>query len=113
MRTLHLSDGGASLTITSDESQEPLYWRVTLRSGGLNASTDIDLDSIRHTVGPLGEFFLGLAADWRGWQGERRWGGGPLILSATHDGLGHIAINVQLATNVYYEPDWRRTRASS
>ena len=32
--------------------------------------------------------------------------GGPLILSATHDGLGHIAINVQLATNVYYEPDW-------
>jgi hypothetical protein len=106
VRTLHLSGGGGSFTITSDEEPEPLYWRVTLTSGGLAASTDIDLDSIRHTVGPIGEFFRELAADWRGWQGERRWGQAPLILAATHDGLGHVAINVQVATNVYSEPDW-------
>jgi hypothetical protein len=106
MRTLRLSGGGGSLTITSDENPEPLYWRVTLTSGGLTASTDIDLDAIRHTVGPIGEFFLALAADWRGWQGERRWGETPLSLSATHDGLGHVAINVQVATNAYREPDW-------
>jgi Family of unknown function (DUF6228) len=109
MRTLHLSGGGGSLTITSDEKPEPLYWRVTLTSGGLAATTDIDLDSVRHTVGPIGEFFLALAADWRGWPGERRWGGkgnGPLILAATHDGLGHVSIDVQVAPNVYYEPTW-------
>ena len=106
MRTLHLSDGGGSLTITSDDSDEPRYWRVTLKSGGLNASTDIDLDSLRHSEGPIGDFFLGLAADWRGWPGERTWGGGPLTLSAAHDGLGHITIDVDLITNVYYEPDW-------
>jgi hypothetical protein len=106
MRVLELSDGGGSLTITSVDSDEPWYWRVTLKSGGLNASTDIDLDSLRHSAGPIGDFFLGLAADWRGWQGERTWGGGPLTLSAIHDGLGHITIDVHLITNVYYEPDW-------
>jgi hypothetical protein len=106
MRTLHLS-GGGSLTITSDESAEPLYWQVTLTSGGLNASTRIDLDAIRHWVAPIGDFFAELAADWRGWQGARTWGTGPLVLSATHDGLGHVALNVELETNVYDEPDWR------
>src|ERR1700729_2331277 len=39
MRTFHLSDGGGSLTITSDDSDEPWYWRITLKSGGLNASS--------------------------------------------------------------------------
>jgi hypothetical protein len=106
MRTLHLSGGGGSLTITSDEEPEPLYWHVTLTSGGLAASTDIDLDSVRHTVGPIGEFFLTLAADWRGWPGERKWGKSPLALAATHDGLGHVAINVHVAPNVHYEPTW-------
>ncbi|MFZ0043670.1 MAG: DUF6228 family protein [Solirubrobacteraceae bacterium] len=111
MPTLQLSGGGGSLTITSEESPEPLYWRVTLTSGGLHASTDIDLDAIRHSVEPIGEFFLRLAADWRGWQGERRWGDDPLMLSATHDGLGHVAITVQLVTNIYSEPVWE-ARAS-
>jgi hypothetical protein len=106
MRTFHLSDGGGSLSITSEDSHEPRYWRVTLKSGGLNASTDIDLDSIRHSERPIGDFFLGLAADWRGWTGERTWGGGPLTLCATHDGLGHVTLDVRLVTNVYYEPDW-------
>lgn len=106
MRALRIRDGGGSLTIVSDEGPEPLYWHVFLKSGGLSGGTDIDLDALRHRVEPVGDFFLGLAADWRGWQGARTWGDGPLMLSATHDGLGHVAINVRIRTNVYYEEDW-------
>jgi hypothetical protein len=44
MPTLHLdSNDVGSLTITSDESPEPLDWHVTLQSVGLSAITDIDL----------------------------------------------------------------------
>jgi hypothetical protein len=98
MRTLHLSGVcGDALTITSsDEQPEPYYWRVTLHNDGLTASTDVDLDGIRHTVAPIGEFFAALAADWRGWAGERTWGGGDITLTATHDGLGHVTLIVEL-----------------
>ena len=88
MQTLHLSGvGGDGLTITSsDEQPEPYYWRVTLHNDGLTASTDVDLDGIRHTVAPIGDFFAALAADWRGWAGEHTWGGTEITLTATHDG---------------------------
>jgi hypothetical protein len=97
MRTLHLSGSGShTLTITSDEEPEPLSWRVELQAEGLKATTDIDLDAIRRTVEPIGEFFASLAADWRGWAGKRNWGRRPIMLTATHDGLGHIGLIVEL-----------------
>jgi hypothetical protein len=66
MKTLELGSGSCTLTITSEEMPEPLYWRVILRSGGLSASTDIDLDAVRHTEEPIGDFFADLAANCRG-----------------------------------------------
>jgi Family of unknown function (DUF6228) len=97
VKSLHLSGNGSeALTITSDEEPEPLYWRVELQTDGLNAATDIDLDAIRRRVGPIDEFFATLAADWRGWEGERSWGQPPITLTATHDGLGHIRVTVGL-----------------
>jgi hypothetical protein len=97
VRTLDLSDGdGGALTIVSDDQPEPLCWRVALQTNGLSASTDVDLDGLRRKVVPIGEFFAALAADWRGWAGERVWGSAPLTLIATHDGLGHVTLFVEL-----------------
>lgn len=47
---------------------------------------------------PLSQFVSELAEDWRGWHGARVWEsaeGGPR-LSCTHDGLGHVDIEVEL-----------------
>jgi hypothetical protein len=106
VETLQITGGGGSLTISSDDGPEPLFWHVTLVSGGLHARTDLDLDAIRHHVAPLGEFFASLAQEWRGWEGARSWGVTPITLSATHDGLGHITLAVHLKTNVFREPSW-------
>jgi hypothetical protein len=47
---------------------------------------------------PLGEFFDALAADWRGWDGQRRWEAheGGLTMVCTNDARGHITISVEL-----------------
>jgi hypothetical protein len=46
----------------------------------------------------LGEFFTDLAKHWRGWDGEKTWESleGDLVLSASHDGLGHVKLTVEL-----------------
>lgn len=97
MPALHLAArDDAALTIETDGRAEPFYWRVTLRTRELTASTDIDLDYLHHHVGPIADYFAELAADWRGWTGDRSWGERPLALTATHDGLGRIALTVDL-----------------
>jgi uncharacterized protein DUF6228 len=47
---------------------------------------------------PLGEFFDSLAADWRGWEAERRWEAyeGGLTLDVQNDARGHASISVEL-----------------
>jgi hypothetical protein len=46
----------------------------------------------------LPDLFEAMASDWRGWSGAKCWESleGELKLTATHDGLGHIALDVVL-----------------
>jgi hypothetical protein len=68
---------------------------VRLRVPGLDASR---LVSAHYATGfdELVAFFNGLAADWRGWQGERTYESleHDLRLTAVHD--GHVRLLVQL-----------------
>jgi predicted oxidoreductase (fatty acid repression mutant protein) len=52
-------------------------------------------------------FFRSLAADWRGWEGERSWNSleRELDITALHDGKGLIACEVSLGSNI--PPTWR------
>jgi hypothetical protein len=102
MPTLQLhSNDGAALTIEPDGRPEPFYWHVVLQASHLTASADVDLDALRHTTPPISEYFAALAQDWRGWPDTRIWGRRPLTLSATHDGLGHVALTVEVEQSLY------------
>ena len=66
---------------------------VGIWAGGLQARTVVTFSD-----GPWNpaRFFAELAADWRGWDGERRWRSleGEMEIEASHDGRGHVLIGV-------------------
>ncbi|WP_411675059.1 DUF6228 family protein [Acidipropionibacterium acidipropionici] len=64
------------------------YLSAELRLPGLSARTDV---YEFNGFGGLADFFSGMVADWRGWQGVREWESleGDMRIEATHDG-GHI-----------------------
>jgi hypothetical protein len=71
------------------------YFRVTIRASGLTASAQVyafELD------GGLVQFLEGVAASWRGWEGEKAWTSleGELRFVCRSDSLGHITIEVTL-----------------
>ena len=84
-------------------------WLVTISLPGLGASAEVDAFAYdgEHTLALL---FRRLADDWRGWEGERTWSSleGDFDLAATHDGLGHVALQVRLRSGPYAE-DWLLT----
>jgi hypothetical protein len=60
--------------------------------------------------GPPSLLFDDVAANWRGWKGEKEWAAleDNLRLTATSDSLGHITLTV--AMRGYSDPaDWRLT----
>jgi hypothetical protein len=76
--------------------------RVEIRADGLSAETRLDsvdglvADAIpRHTT-RLGDFLASLAANWRGWEGDRCWTAleNELTISARHDGRRHVLLAV-------------------
>ena len=84
-------------------------WHVTLSLPGLSASAEVDAFAYdgEHTLDLL---FRRLADDWRGWEGERTWSSleGDFDLAATHDGLGHVALQVRLRSGPF-PADWLAT----
>jgi hypothetical protein len=73
--------------------------RVEIRADGLTAHTIVTIDSA--TPQTLAEFFGQLDADWRGWDGERRWRAlEGLAIEARHDG-GHVLIAVTIKHGWY------------
>lgn len=54
--------------------------------------------SSTYMCGPPATFFAELAANWRGWDGERRWADleRRVALAATADSLGNVTIKVTL-----------------
>jgi hypothetical protein len=77
------------------------WWSVEacLRVPGLEARSRLHDTGF----GDLAAFFGRLAADWRGWDGERVWESleHDLRLAATHDG------HVQLAVQLLQRPEWQ------
>ena len=53
------------------------------------------------------KWFLELAENWRGWQGERQWESieHELRLVATNDRRGHVAIRIRLRSG-FWNDDW-------
>jgi hypothetical protein len=52
----------------------------------------------------LVRYFADLGGAWRGWDGTKEWSGGSgeVHLSATHDGIGHVELLVELG------PRWQQ-----
>jgi hypothetical protein len=95
---VQLGTGGESLRLTSDgpAHHAPQYVTAELRCGGLAASRRV----VHHYASgfeDLADFFGRLAADWRGWAGERVWESveGDLRIEARH-AYGHIQLRVVL-----------------
>ncbi|HET7051670.1 MAG TPA: DUF6228 family protein [Solirubrobacteraceae bacterium] len=59
----------------------------------------------------LDAWFAELAAEWRGWQGEKRYEALGLRLASRHDGLGHVTLDVTLQDDYTADGRWR-VRAS-
>jgi hypothetical protein len=80
--------------------------RVGVQADGLVAGTTVTLSD-----GPWdpAQFFGELAADWRGWDGERRWAAleGEMEIEATHDGAQvRIAVTVKRPDMTFAKDAW-------
>ena len=84
---------GAS-TRSSKGDLDAVHARLVLP--GLQASARVWLSDALDP--PLAAFFHDLAERWRGWDDARHWRAyeGGLALACTHDGLGHVALTVEL-----------------
>ena len=70
---------------------------VGIRADGVSACTAATL-SVEPGGIDLARFFAGLAADWRGWDGKRRWQAleREMEIEAWHDGRAHVMLAVTL-----------------
>jgi hypothetical protein len=80
--------------------------RVSVSAGGLEARTTVTLSD-----GPWNPavFFAELAADWRGWAGNRHWRSleGEMETEASHDGAHVlIAVTVRRPGMTFAEDAW-------
>lgn len=84
-------DTGATLTLRSLDRD---YFLAEVRHTGMEAIARVS----KYMSDGLGDFFGGLAADWRGWPGTREWSAleGELQLMARTDRTGHTYLRVQL-----------------
>lgn len=55
----------------------------------------------------LAAFFDDLAANWKGWEGEKQWHSveHDFALNCTSNGVGHVAMSLTLKSGPY-EDDW-------
>jgi len=93
---------GRSLTFSDRDGD---YFKVEVAGGPVTAMktvwgyTDTSF---------LVDLFSSIAADWKGWAGERNWESieGDLKITASSDKLGHIRLEVYIRNNDQ-ENDWR------
>jgi hypothetical protein len=71
---------------------------VILEGLGFSARGELDLEEWGGGAAGFITYLDSLAADWRGWAGERDWEDdqGNLRLSATHNGIGYVFLEVSL-----------------
>ena len=80
------------------------YLRVSIEDRDIAASSSRVYIYEPHD---LAAFFDELAANGKGWEGEKQWHSveNDFALSCTSDGLGHAALRVTLKSGLY-EDDW-------
>jgi len=80
------------------------YLRVNLKDREIAASSS---QVYIYEPYALAFFFDDLAAQWKGWEGEKLWHSveEDFALSCTSDGLGHVAMKVTLKSGPYKD-DW-------
>jgi hypothetical protein len=84
-------DDGAKLHLSADDRD---HFIAELR--GLNLVAQARVYS--YMSAGLAEMFAGMAADWRGWPGEKSWSSleGELHLTASADRTGHVTLVAEL-----------------
>jgi hypothetical protein len=82
---------------------------VEIHADGLTARTTATLLARFEHV-DLASFFAGLASDWRGWEGHRRWEAleQEMAIDAWHDGRANvmIAVTVRRSEAAYADDAW-------
>jgi hypothetical protein len=83
------------------------YFRVSLTSDSISATKGV---YGYMQIDRLPALFDSIAADWKGWKGKKEWKTieSDLQLAATHDGLGHVRLEVRI-TNQDPEDNWTVT----
>jgi Family of unknown function (DUF6228) len=96
---------GAVLRITPHGSGD---WDAEIVSSGLQAKHRIWERFSRDRL-ELDAYFARLHEQWRGWSGAVAWESQGLILSSTHDGLGHVCVAAQLDSGYGsgLDEDWK------
>jgi hypothetical protein len=80
--------------IASDKSGMSIP--LTLTADGVSARCAIDLEAWSEGPKGLVDYFTEMAAAWQGWSGTKEWrdDGGYISMRATHDGIGHVALEI-------------------
>jgi hypothetical protein len=103
--TIRSNHGTRAFVVRSDDELGD-YWIAELQGEAVNAQRRFY--ALGHTG--LSDYFGQLAASWRGWDGDKTWAAleGDVVLSASHDGRGTIALLVELrgVPSVRPDPDW-------
>ena len=78
---------------------------LTLIADGMSAHCVVDLEA--WSDGPKGLFayFADMASVWRGWPGTKEWidDGGYISMRATHDGIGHVALEISASPSAGWD----------
>jgi hypothetical protein len=91
---LQAPDGGGLIFALTGRSAHQIDFVVSVRKDWVTASAPAST----YVSGPPTTMFKEMAANWRGWEGEKTWEDleGRVKLSAASDKTGHISVKVTL-----------------
>jgi hypothetical protein len=97
-----IGNDGTQLSLEADE---PYRWLATLNLEGATGAAHVENGPHYRTGATIADLFAQMADCWRGWTGVKEWENneGTLTLCATHNGLGHISIEVVLRNYAHRE----------
>ncbi len=104
--------GGADVNIefgypehADDGSGSRIPLRIVAR--GVDVHTVVDIESWSGGIKSLIDYFGDLSVAWRGWSGPKEWNDdGPSVsMSATHDGVGLITLDVTAESHFRWDGD--------
>ncbi|MER5866635.1 DUF6228 family protein [Kitasatospora sp. NPDC002040] len=100
--------GASSASVRLSDWSRAEY-EVTFAVEAIDDGVRARLDTVTVTVwDSMGEFFDGLARDFRGWEGERVWVNNHLVVTATFGSGGHVYLGWTLRSG-FFPGDWSCT----